>query len=78
METTKEAVLKVGDKVMWRGSQGLDAPQEATIHNIDDNVPYGDKYGRPVQEVPWSQVRTSVVVCLTNGHWAYGEQISPL
>lgn len=77
METTQEAVLKVGDKVLWRGSWGTEAPVEATIKGIDANVPYGDKYGRAVLEVPWSQVRTSVVVCLTNGKWAYGEQIMP-
>lgn len=75
METTQAATLRIGDKVMWRGSWGRDAPVEATIHNIDADVPLGDKYGRAVLEVPWSEVKTSVVVCLTNGKWAYGDQI---
>ncbi len=67
--------LKIGDKVIWRGSWGGDAPQQAIVEGID--LTKGGKYGDPVNEIEWSQVYDrNVVVTLDNGHWAYASQIS--
>jgi len=67
--------LKIGDVVIWKGSWGSDAPQQATVEGID--LTKGGKYGEPVNEIKWSQVYDrNVVVTLDNGHWAYGSQIS--
>ena len=65
--------LKIGDMVIWKGSWGSDAPQQAIVEGINK----GGKYGDPVDEIKWSQVYDrNVVVVLDNGHWAYGSQIS--
>ena len=38
-----------------------------------------EKYGDDREEADWELVRLNrVCVCLNNGHWAYGEQISPM
>jgi hypothetical protein len=70
------AKLSVGDKVMWRGGFGNDAPKEATITGIQV-CKVGEKYGRSVSSVDWSQ-KDKIVVDLDNGHWARGQQLSPI
>lgn len=71
--------LKVNDKVSWRGSWGKDAPQEAKVIgiNLNDRV---FKDGQPLTEVEWYIVQEgrNIVVSLDNGHWAYGNQLSPI
>lgn len=71
---------KIGDKVMWRGAWGSDAPKIATIENIE-LVEEGQKYGDDVLEIEDDQMqgRTVVVSLLADGSWwAYGHQISKL
>jgi hypothetical protein len=68
--------LKVGDKVMWRGGFGNDAPKEAVVESIE-LCKAGEKYGNSVDEVSWNK-KDRIVVDLDSGHWAYGRQISPI
>ena len=67
------AKLSVGDKVMWRGGFGNDAPKEATITSIE-LCKVGEKYGMSVSSAEWSQ-KDRIVVDLDNGHWARGHQL---
>lgn len=70
--------LKIGDKVMWRGAWGKEPAEEAIIDGIE-LCPVGEKYGEQVKSVSWSTVeKNKVVVNLTNGHWAYGNQIKQI
>lgn len=74
--------LSVTDRVLWRGGFGDRAPVEAQVSNIEI-CQDGKKYGRHVPEVDWAFVldplhQLRIVVNLTNGHWAYGYQLSPL
>ena len=72
-------ILKIGDKVAWRGSWGAGPLQEAVIENITVTDYPREKYGDDREEADWELVRLNrVCVCLNNGHWAYGEQISPM
>ena len=72
-------ILKIGDKVAWRGSWGAGPLQEAIIENITVTDYPREKYGDDREEADWELVRLNrVCVCLNNGHWAYGEQISPM
>lgn len=69
------ANLKVGDKVIWRGTWGKDIPKEATVTDID--FWNGNKISNP-KLIDWELVRNGrdVVVSLDNGHWAYGFQLT--
>jgi hypothetical protein len=69
-------ILKIGDKVMWRGGFGTEAPKEAIVESIE-LCKSGDKYGDSVDSVDWSK-KDRIVVDLNNGHWAKGHQISPI
>jgi hypothetical protein len=70
--------IKVGSKVMWRGNFGTAAPVEAEIEAIQ-MVAKGCKFGRYVNSLSWSTIDgRNVVVDLTNGSWAYGNQLSPI
>lgn len=72
------AKIKVGDTVMWRGSFGMDPAQPAVIDNIEQMDQPRSKYGgESVEEADWAN-KHYLLVTLTNGHWAYGEQISPM
>jgi len=70
----KNATVKVGDTVWWRGSWGT---EEALLAQVDGLQLDGDE----MEEIYWSDImgnsRDDVVVVLKNGHWAYGKQISP-
>ncbi len=70
------SMMKVGDKVMWRGCFGMDAARPAVIEAIEETEHPRTKYGWGVQQIPWSR-KNYALVTLDNGHWAYGEQISP-
>ena len=72
--------LKVGDKVMWRGGWGKEAPKKATVECIE-LCAVGSKYGKDVKSVAWETIEKgnrSVTVSLDNGHWAYGYQLNPI
>lgn len=69
-------MLKIGDKVMWRGAWGSEPPKEVIIESIQ-LCPVGSKYGKEIKSCKWETVeKGKIIVCLTNGHWAYGYQIS--
>lgn len=70
--------LKVGDTVMWRGAWGTGPEAPAVIESIDYVEEEGEKCGVGVDSISWVDVRAGhCVVTLTNGHWAYGHQLSP-
>lgn len=72
--------LKVGDKVIWRGAWGKEAPKEAVVESIE-LCANGSKYGKQVKSVDWETIEKgnrSVTLDLDNGHWAYGNQISQI
>ena len=72
-------LLRVGDRVLWSGAWGLDAPRPARVTGIELVEPEQVKGGVPVDAVPWSAaVERDVIVDLDNGHWAYGHQLRPL
>ena len=73
-----KTMLKVGDSVMWRGSWGRDTPLPTKVTSIEIVAPGEKEGGEDVKQVPWAVVESGcVVVTLDNGHWAYGDQISP-
>lgn len=76
--------IKVGDQVMWRGCWNQQPSIVATITGIEltpsffctsPNIRY--KYGVPVNEVETAN-KDKCVFTLDNGHWAYGNQITPI
>lgn len=70
--------LKIGDKVIWRGGWGKEAPKEAIIEGIS-LCAVGAKYGKEVKSVDWATIEGGkVVVTLDNGHWAYGNQLTEI
>jgi hypothetical protein len=71
--------LSVGDRVLWRGSWGTDAPRLATVLRIESTHTTRTKHGRQAHHLDWDRVRAGyAVVDLDTGNWAYGDQISPL
>ena len=70
-------MLKIGDKVWWRGCFGTDAPKVAIVGEMEVTKAPREKYGERVTEVDWSVVKANrVVFTLTNGSWSYSDQIS--
>ena len=70
-------ILSIDDKVIWRGAWGSEPPQEVTVIAIERDCKH--KYGDPVATIPWDEVNTrSVVVCLDNDHWAFGNQLEQI
>jgi hypothetical protein len=65
--------LKVGDKIMYRGSFGRGFPESVKIEGIE-LCEEGEKYGVQVDEILWS-LKDRCVFNLDNGKWAYGTQI---
>lgn len=70
-------MLKVGQEVIWRGGFGMDAPMKAVVTSIEETEMPRCKHGEPVNEIAWNRKRFAVVT-LSNGSWAYGEQLSPI
>ena len=72
-------VLRVGDKISWRGTWGKDPIEEATIEIITlTDGPYS-KDGVEVFSVKFSTLKEgNVVIDFDNGHWAYANQVAPL
>jgi hypothetical protein len=68
--------LRVGNTVNWRGAWGTESPKDAVVKSIEINC--RNKQGDDRFSVDWDKVTDrSVIVTLDNGHWAYGNQISP-
>lgn len=72
-------VLKVGDKVMWRGTFGMDPVKEAVVVGIEVTSTPRTKYGTVVEKTSWNMVKANrTLLSLDNGHWCYGEQVSEI
>ena len=70
-------MLSIGDKVMWRGGFGSDAPKVATVTGLELTRDPRTKYGIPANSVTWKRVEENrVLITLDNGHWCYGAQVS--
>ena len=70
-------IIKIGSKVMYRGSFGMGCPEKVTIESIDMCEKEGDKYGDAVESIDWD-MKNYGCFTLSNGHWCYGEQIDLL
>jgi hypothetical protein len=72
--------IKNGMEVMWRGGFGDDDPKPAVLDGIERTKTTHEKYGTEVPSIHWVNGRwTFPFVCnLTNGHWAYSDQIKPM
>ena len=70
-------IIKIGSKVMYRGSFGMGCPEKVTIESIDMCEKEGDKYGDAVESIDWD-MKNYGCFTLSNGHWCYGEQIDSL
>ena len=70
-------IIKIGSKVMYRGSFGMGCPEKVTIESIDMCEKERDKYGDAVESIDWD-MKNYGCFTLSNGHWCYGEQIDLL
>jgi hypothetical protein len=72
MQEPAEPMLRLGDMIVTtRG------PAKVTV--IHRTTKRYEKYGTDVDEVSWADVRDGFVVVDTdNGHWQYGQSISPV
>ena len=70
-------IIKIGSKVMYRGSFVMGCPEKVTIESIDMCEKEGDKYGDAVESIDWD-MKNYGCFTLSNGHWCYGEQIDSL
>ena len=70
-------IIKIGSKVMYRGSFGMGCPEKVTIESIDMCEKEGDKYGDAVESIDWD-MKNYGCFTLSNGHWCYGGQIDLL
>ena len=70
-------IIKIGSKVMYRGSFGMGCPEKVTIESIDMCEKEGDKYGDAVDSIDWD-MKNYGCFTLSNGHWCYGWQIDLL
>ena len=68
-------MLRIGDKVLWRGGFGQDQPKLATVIAIEKDCVA--KSGTKVNSIPWDEVNTrGVIVDLDNSHWCYGTSVT--
>lgn len=74
LKTNGHKIVKVGMRVMWRGSWGQDEPKEVGIESIELCDCEHCKYGELVNEVAVEDLRRCCLD-LDNNHWAYGYQI---
>ena len=74
---TNKNIIKIGSKVMYRGSFGMGCPEKVTIESIDMCKKERDKYGDAVESIDWD-MKNYGCFTLSNGHWCYGEQIDSL
>ena len=66
--------IKVGSRVMWRGSWGSDPAVEAKVESIEETDEPHEKDGYEVDSIDFAN-RDCSVINLDNGHWCYGDQI---
>ena len=66
--------IKVGSRVMWRGSWGSDPAVETTVERIEKTTEPHCKDGKSVKCIDFDE-RDCSVMDLANGHWCYGDQI---
>ncbi len=75
------ARVKVGQTVNWKGGFGTEPVKEAKI-TVMTLCAKGQKFGREVKSADWDTVlgknKMQIIVELENGHWAYGNQLSPI
>ena len=74
---TNKNIIKIGSKVMYRGSFGMGCPEKVTIESIDMCEKERDKYGDAVESIDWD-MKNYGCFTLSNGHWCYGGQIDLL
>lgn len=70
-------IIKVGSKVIYKGSWGTDPEKEVDIVDIEKCENEGEKYGTPVDDILWEE-KNYGVFGLSDGHWCYGYQIVEL
>lgn len=69
--------IKIGDTVNWRGAWGAQQAQAAIITDIELCEAPRMKYGKPVKSVAVED-KDRCIFSLSNGHWAYGTQVSTI
>ena len=77
MKTNGHNTIKVGMKVVYRGSWGVGARTKSKIIGMELCEGIHEKYGEEVDEVSvndWERV----VLDLADGHWAYGYQLEEI
>ena len=67
-------IIKIGTKVIYRGTFGMGYPEEVTIDGISKCEFEGDKNGTPIDEIPFDE-KDNCIFDLDNRHWCYGKQI---
>ena len=68
--------IKVGDQVVYRGGWGMDPARIVTVTGLEVTDMPREKYGEPRDEVRWEVVEDNrVMFTVSDGHWAYSEQI---
>ena len=67
-------IIKIGSKVIYRGTFGMGYPEEVTIDGISKCEFEGDKNGTPIDEIPFDE-KNNCIFDLDNRHWCYGKQI---
>jgi hypothetical protein len=74
-------ILKIGDTVNWRGAWGTQKAENAVVESIQRGRFDGDKDGKDIESVSWSSLSKGdrrYLVTLTNGHWAWANQIDKI
>lgn len=66
--------IKIGSRVMWRGSWGDDPAVETTVERIEQTAKPRCKEGVEVAFIDFDE-RDCSIIDLANGHWCYGDQI---
>ena len=72
-----DKTIKIGSKVSYKGAWGTQPEKEVIIEGIEKCVEEDMKYGKPVDEIDWSE-KDYGVYDLSDGHWCYGYQIVSL
>lgn len=68
--------IKIGDRVIWRGTWGKEVPRPAVVKQMELCEQPRMKYGVPVENINIKDLERTVFT-LDNGSWAYGFQIEP-
>jgi hypothetical protein len=72
--------LEIGDKVLWRGTWGLNVDAVVGVERIEITQSHDPKHGKIVDKISWDDVHNPEVqgvVDLDNRKWAYFDQIEP-